>query len=324
MSRGTRHGFPDRDDFAVAIKQEYGLAAEMYRSEAGQRASRNGASIFSAVTFAVSFVVGFAAGSVAFGEMGVAAVLCALVIALLAVSSTHIALEWEKVGILRFGKFNRVAGPGLYFTIPVVEYGTLRIDQRVMVTPFGAEETLTEDLVPVNIDAVLLWVVWDAKKACIEVEDYRFAVSLAAQTTLRDAIGRTTIAGVVSRRNQLDQELRRSIEEKVAPWGITVMSVDIRDIRIPSDLQEAMSFEAKTERQKNARLMLMDAERDICDMLIGVGESYHENSEAFQLRKMHLVYDSVKETGGTVVVPSAFSEGFTDSPEDLLKKFVEK
>lgn len=155
--------------------------------------------------------------------------------------------------VFRLGKFSRVKGPGLYLTIPFIEQTALRADQRIMVTGFGAEETLTSDLVPINVDAVLFWMVWDAKKACLEVENYYNSVSLAAQTALRDAIGRASVSEVAIRRNQLDQELQEVIEERTSVWGITVLSVEIRDIVIPADLQEVMSAEAQAEREKNAR-----------------------------------------------------------------------
>ena len=228
----------------------------------------------------------------------------------------HIAMQWEKVVIFRFGKFNRMAGPGLYLTIPFIEQTALKADQRIMVTGFGAEETLTSDLVPINVDAVLFWMVWDAKKACLEVENYYNSVSLAAQTALRDAIGRASVSEVAIRRNQLDQELQEVIEERTSVWGITVMSVEIRDIVIPQDLQEAMSAEAQAEREKNARMVLAEVEKDISSMLVDAANVYDENELAVRLRTMHLLYESAKNSGGTVVIPSAYSEGFADAGLD--------
>ena len=224
-------------------------------------------------------------------------------------------MQWEKVVIFRFGKFNRMAGPGLYLTIPFIEQTALKADQRIMVTGFGAEETLTSDLV-INVDAVLFWMVWDAKKACLEVENYYNSVSLAAQTALRDAIGRASVSEVAIRRNQLDQELQEVIEERTSVWGITVMSVEIRDIVIPQDLQEAMSAEAQAEREKNARMVLAEVEKDISSMLVDAANVYDENELAVRLRTMHLLYESVKNSGGTVVIPSAYSEGFADAGLD--------
>ena len=182
-----------------------------------------------------------------------------------------------------------------------------------MVTGFGAEETLTSDLVPISVDAVLFWMVWDAEKACLEVENYYNSVSLVAQTALRDAIGRASVSEVAIRRNQLDQELQEVIEERTSLWGITVLSVEIRDIVIPQELQEVMSTEAQAEREKNARMVLAEVEKDISSMLVDAAHVYEENEVALRLRTMHLLYESVKGSGGTVVIPSAYSEGFSDA-----------
>ena len=202
------------------------------------------------------FVVAIAAGVALVRGIDVWVVLVAFGVASLAAMSIHIAMQWEKVVVMRFGKFHRIRSAGLYFTIPFVDQTALRADQRVVVTGFGAEETLTSDLVPINVDAVLFWMVWDAQKACLEVENYYNSVSLAAQTALRDAIGRATASEVAVRRNQLDEELQRVIEEKTSLWGITILSVEIRDIIIPQGLQEVMSVEAQAEREKNARMLL--------------------------------------------------------------------
>lgn len=277
------------------------------------RASRNGAVVFAAVVFVLAFGIVLAAAQAAFGEIGLVALVSAAIVGWLASSSVHIVLEWEKAVVLRFGKFNRVAGPGIVFTWPIVEFYTLRIDQRVATTYFGAEETLTSDLVPINVDAVLFWMVWDAEKACLEVENYYNSVSLVAQTALRDAIGRASVSEVAIRRNQLDQELQEVIEERTSLWGITVLSVEIRDIVIPQELQEVMSTEAQAEREKNARMVLAEVEKDISSMLVDAAHVYEENEVALRLRTMHLLYESVKGSGGTVVIPSAYSEGFSDA-----------
>ena len=177
---------------------------------------------------------------------------------------------------------------------------------------------------PINVDAVLFWMVWDAQKACLEVENYYNSVSLAAQTALRDAIGRATASEVAVRRNQLDEELPRVIEEKTSLWGITIQSVEIRDIIIPQGLQEVMSVEAQAEREKNARMLLAEVERDISEMLMDAAQVYEKSEVALRLRTMHLLYESVKGSGGTVVVPSAYSEGFTDSLLDKMYAAAEK
>lgn len=185
------------------------------------RASRNGAVVFAVVVFVLAFGIVLAAAQAAFGEIGLVALVSAAIVGWLASSSVHIVLEWEKAVVLRFGKFNRVAGPGIVFTWPIVEFYTLRIDQRVATTYFGAEETLTSDLVPINVDAVLFWMVFSAKKACVEVEDYSAAVAWVAQTAMRKAIGRATVAEVAMRRDQLDAELKDAIEEKLSPGAST-------------------------------------------------------------------------------------------------------
>ena len=202
---------------------------EKYNSNVDRRTSQNGPLIFSAFIAVVVFSCVFVGGFALMGEFNVWWLLGALVVAWAATMCVHIAMQWEKVVIFRFGKFDRMAGPGLYFTIPFIEQTALKADQRIMVTGFGAEETLTSDLVPINVDAVLFWMVWDAKKACLEVENYYNSVSLAAQTALRDAIGRASVSEVAIRRNQLDQELQEVIEERTSVWGITVLSVEIRD-----------------------------------------------------------------------------------------------
>ena len=289
----------------------------------GERASSTGVLLFSAVVFLLTF--GLVLGAWwALAGVGVAAIAVALVLALLATAAVHIAQQWEKVVVLRFGTFNRVSGPGLFWTFPVVEQNTMRVDTRVRATTFGAEETLTADLVPLDVNAVLFWHVWDAKAACIEVGDFTRAVELAAQTALRDAIGRASVAEVAIRREQLDRELKRVLEEKVAPWGITVLSVEIRDILLPKELQDVMSLEAQAEQRKKARIILMEAEQDICEMMDDMGETYAKNDAALRLRAMHLLYESVRETGGTVVVPSSFSEGFGDVLGDAAKDVLGK
>ncbi|HIY84656.1 slipin family protein [Rubneribacter sp.] len=278
------------------------------------RASRNGAVVFAVVVFVIAFSLVLAVAQVAFGGIGLAALVTAAVVGWLASSSVHIVLEWEKAVVLRFGKFNRVAGPGVVFTWPIVEFYTLRVDQRVSATYFGAEETLTSDLVPINVDAVLFWMVWSAKNAAVEVEDYAAAVSWIAQTAMRKAIGRATVAEVATRRDQLDEELKEVIEEKLNPWGITIIDVEIRDIVVPKELQAAMAQEAVAERKRNARMVLAEAEKDISEMLTDAAEVYGGEGDAMRLRTMHLAYESVEESGGTLVVPSAFSEGFVEQP----------
>lgn len=275
-----------------------------------RRASRNGAVAFAVVVFVLAAGVVLAVAQFVFGGIGVGAVAVSAIAGWLAANSVHVVLEWEKAVVLRLGKFNRVAGPGVVFTWPIIEFYTLRVDQRVIATYFGAEETLTTDLVPINVDAVVFWMVFSPKKATVEVEDYAAAVSWVAQTTLRKAIGRASVAQVATRRDQLDSELKEELELKLSDWGIGVMDVEIRDIVVPKELQQAMAIEAVAERKKNARMVLAEAEKDISEMLMDASEVYGGDADAMRLRTMHLAYESVEESGGTLVVPSAFSEGF--------------
>ncbi len=294
---------------------------ERYSSRSDRKTTQNASIIFSAFLFVAVAAIVFVAGTFLVGELNVGTLCLALGCAILACMSIHVAMQWERVVVLRFGKFNRTKGPGLYTTIPFIENAALKADQRLMLTGFSAEETLTSDLVPINVDAVLFWMVWDAEKACLEVENYYNSVSLVAQTALRDAIGRASVAEVATRRNQLDEELQDVIEERTSPWGISILSVGIRDIVIPQDLQNVMSVEAQAEREKNARMVLAEVERDISEMLVDASQVYKDDKIALRLRTMHLLYESVKGSGGTVVIPSGYGDGFSNaSLEELFKK----
>lgn len=300
-------------------ERRFRVAPDVSTEVVGERASSAGVLLFSAVLFVVVLTCALGVGALATGRVTLGLIIVAALAALLAIGCCHIAQQWERVVVLRLGRFNRVSGPGLFWTIPVIESNTMRVDTRTRVTTFYAEETLTADLVPMNVDAVLFWHVWDAAAACTEVGDFTRAVEMAAQTALRDAIGRASAAEVAIRREQLDRELKRVLEEKVAPWGVTVLSVEVRDILLPKELQEAMSLEAQAEQRKKARIILMEAEQDICEMMDDMGDTYAKNDAALRLRAMHLLYESVRETGGTVVVPSSFSEGFGDVLGDAAK-----
>ncbi|MEG1517351.1 MAG: slipin family protein [Raoultibacter sp.] len=278
--------------------------------------TRNGASLFSAVLAVLTFVMVVLVSCFGLGILSFWTLLVALCVSAFVTAMIHVSMEWERLVIFRFGAFSRVAGPGLIFMIPVVEQVACRVDMRTIATPFDAEMTLTSDLVPLNIDAVLFWMVWDAKKACIEVENYFSAVRCIAQTAMRDAIGRASVAEVALSRDQLDKELKKVIEDETAPWGIAVISVKIRDIVLPEELQEAMSLEAQAEREKNARLVLAGAEQDISEMIASAGKVYESKDAALKIRTMHLLYESVKKSNGTIVtVPSALSDGLGSNAE---------
>lgn len=272
------------------------------------RPSRNGVYLLQLAIFVVGVAVPLALFWAAFGEIGFIAAVVSLFAGVLLFLSVHIAQQWERIVVMRLGKFHAVKGPGVFFTIPFVDYCSLRVDQRIRSTAFSAEETLTSDLVPLDVDAVLFWMVHDPKAACMVVDDYELLVLQSSQTILRDAIGRANVAEVTSRREQLDRELKRLLEEKVAPWGITVLSVEVRDILLPKELQDVMSMEAQAEQKRKARLTLMEAEQDISSMIGDIAVPYDGNDDALQLRQMHLLYEGMREGKGSVVVPSSWGE----------------
>lgn len=301
-------------------EMEFGVAADAYRSDPAKKATRNGAVMVTVAFSIAAFAMVLAASVAICGELTLVGILVSVVVALAMLSSVHVCMDWERAVVMRLGKFNRLAGPGLFFTIPLLEFCTLRVDQRMNVIPFGAEEALTSDLVPLDVDAVLFWVIWDPEKACTEVEDCYFAVALSAQTALRDAIGRASLQNVVMRRHQLDQELRDAVEKKVSDWGISIVSVEVRDLIIPKELRGIMSLEAQAECRKSARITLMEAEKDLSAILDDVAQTYGHDEIALSLRKMHLTYEGMQDNDGTFVVPSAYGEGFTSKQEDDVAK----
>lgn len=216
-----------------------------------------------------------------------------------------VASQWEKAVILRLGKFAGLKGPGLFWLIPLIETIPSWVDHRVMVTPFAAEKTLTKDTVPVDVDAVLFWVVWDAEKAALEVEDYRSAIAWAAQTALRDIIGRMMLADILIGRSAIDEELQHIIDERTTPWGVSVQSVEIRDIVIPQDLEDAMSRQAQAERERQARVILGESEKQIAESFAEASKSYINNPTALHLRAMNMLFEGLKEKGALVIVPSS-------------------
>lgn len=288
------------------------FSIEAYNSPKTRYTDENAGTIFSAALFCSAAAIVVLAGWALAGEVNIWVVATAVALATLAVLSIRIASQWEQVVILRFGKYHRTAGPGIFCTLPCIDHIALRADQRVQLTGFGAEEALTADMVPVNVNAIVFWMVWNAEKACMEVEDYYDSVALASQTTLRDAIGRKSITDLISRRVRLDEELKAAIEEKTEDWGISVLSVEIRDVVIPRSLQEDMSAEARAERERDARMVLAEVEKDIACMLQDAAEVYGGEDTAFRLRQMHLLNEGVKTSGSAIVVPSAYTEGFTE------------
>jgi hypothetical protein len=253
----------------------------------------------------ISVAVG--GGVMALTESRTALVIGALV-GLYFLFSVRIADQWEKVAVLRFGRFTGLRGPGLFYMIPIVDRLSRYVDQRVRVANVSAESTLTRDTVPVNVDAIVFWLVWNAEKSILEVQDFTQAITLSAQTALRESIGRHELHQMVAEREMLGRELQRILDEKTTPWGITVQSVEIRDVQIPQALQDAMSREAQAERERRARTILGLAETEIAEMFGKAALTYKDNPVALHLRAMNMLYEAIKEKGAMVIVPSSAVE----------------
>jgi regulator of protease activity HflC (stomatin/prohibitin superfamily) len=231
-----------------------------------------------------------------------------VILGLLGAQSPKIARQWERAVVLRLGRYVGLRGPGLFWIIPFVDTVSAWVDQRVRTTSFAAEETLTSDTVPVNVDAVLFWMVYDPEKAALEVQNYPQAVSWAAQTALRDIIGRTSLTDLLRGRERIEEELQQLIDERSNPWGVTVQSVEMRDVVIPTALQDAMSREAQAAREKQARIILGQAEVEIAHSFETAARSYQDNPTALHLRAMNMLYEGLKEKGALMLVPSTAVE----------------
>jgi len=232
----------------------------------------------------------------------------AAIIGVLAALSPRVAQQWERAVVLRLGRFIGLKGPGLFWIVPFIDVVARSIDQRMITTAFAAEQTLTSDTVPVNVDAVLFWVVHDPEKAALEVQNYPAAVSWAAQTGLRDIIGRTSLADLLRGREKIEHELQLLIDQRSTPWGITVQAVEMRDIVIPSSLQDAMSREAQASREKQARIILGEAEVEIAKSFETAAKAYQDNPTALHLRAMNMLYEGLKEKGALMLIPSSAVE----------------
>jgi regulator of protease activity HflC (stomatin/prohibitin superfamily) len=254
---------------------------------------------------AACFVVGFLAAAVT--KNGVP-----LVIGVLAgiyfLFAIKVADQWERVAVLRLGKYSGLRGPGAFHVIPIVDRLSRYVDQRVRVSSVTAESTLTRDTVPVNVDAIVFWLVWNAEKSILEVEDFVQAITMSAQTGLRESIGRHELAQMITERESLGRELQRILDEKTTPWGITIQSVEIRDVRIPQALEDAMSRQAQAERERQARNILGLAETEISDKFAQAALTYQNNPVALHLRAMNMLYEAIKERGSMVIVPSSAVE----------------
>ena len=261
--------------------------------------------VVSAVVFLAPLLIGAFATWITFNPVSV---IVGLLLGLLLAQSPKIARQWERAVVLRLGRYVGLRGPGLFWIIPFVDTVSAWVDQRVITTSFAAEETLTSDTVPVNVDAVLFWMVYDPEKAALEVQNYPQAVSWAAQTALRDIIGRTSLTDLLRGRERIEEELQQLIDERSNPWGVTVQSVEMRDVIIPPALQDAMSREAQAAREKQARIILGQAEVEIAHSFETAAKSYRDNPTALHLRAMNMLYEGLKEKGALMLVPSSAVE----------------
>jgi len=232
----------------------------------------------------------------------------AFFIAIIVSSATKVADQWEKAVVLRLGRFRSIKGPGLFFIIPVIDYLSYWIDTRVITTTFKTEKTLTKDTVPVDVDAVLFWKVIDPKKAALDVADYKSAISWASQTALRDVIGKTMLSDMLEGREKISAELQKIIDERTEPWGINVISVELKDVLIPPALEDAMSMQAQAERERQARVILGDSERQVAEKFGDAAKTYANNPTAFHLRAMNMLYEGLKQNATIVIVPSTAVE----------------
>lgn len=261
--------------------------------------------VVSVVSLIVPVLLGGLVTWLMFNPVGI---IVGLLLGLLLSQSPKIARQWERAVVLRLGKYVGLRGPGLFWIIPFVDSVSAWVDQRVITTSFAAEETLTSDTVPVNVDAVLFWMVYDPEKAALEVQNYPQAVSWAAQTALRDIIGRTSLTDLLRGRERIEDELQQLIDERSNPWGVTVQSVEMRDVIIPTALQDAMSREAQAAREKQARIILGQAEVEIANSFEIAARSYRDNPTALHLRAMNMLYEGLKEKGALMLVPSSAVE----------------
>jgi regulator of protease activity HflC (stomatin/prohibitin superfamily) len=268
--------------------------------------TRDSISHFNPVSITVLIILlAISTGIYYFWANSVAFLVASVIASLLIASSIQIADQWEKAVVLRMGKYRGLNGPGLFFIIPIIDQVSSYVDQRVRVTEFRAEQTLTKDTVPVNVDAVVYWTVWDVEKAALEVQEYVKAIAYIAQTDLRDIIGKHELADLLQEREKIAEDLQKTLDTNTNPWGITCQAVGIRDIIIPQALADAMSKQAQAERERKARVILGTAETEIAEKFARASEQYQENPIALHLRGMNMLYEGLKEKGSVVIVPSS-------------------
>ncbi|MCS3065352.1 slipin family protein (plasmid) [Parabacteroides distasonis] len=267
------------------------------------KGSLNPLSISIFLIFSVIFVMLFA-----LGVINIFVFIISMAFSVLLSNSIHIADQWERAVVLRMGKYSGLKGPGLFMIIPIIDRVSTYIDQRVRVSAFKAEQTLTKDTVPVNVDTVVYWTVWDVEKAALEVQEYQTAIEQIAQTGLRDTIGKHELSTLLQERDKIAEDLQQVLDKNTNPWGITCQTVGIKDIAIPKDLAEAMSKEAQAERERRARVILGTAETEIAEKFSQAGQKYTNNPVALHLRGMNMLFEGLKEKGSMVIVPSSALE----------------
>jgi regulator of protease activity HflC (stomatin/prohibitin superfamily) len=260
------------------------------------------------VIIAIGLAIAYSANSALAGTgtmvIGVITFLLAIIIS----AAIKIADQWEKAVVLRLGRFQSLRGPGIFFIIPIIDNVAYWIDTRVITTSFTAEKTLTKDTVPVDVDAVLFWKVLDAKKAALEIAEYRNAINWASQTALRDVIGKTMLSEMLEGRDKMSEQLQKIIDDRTEPWGINVISVEVKDVLIPNSLQDAMSMQAQAERERQARVILGDSERQVAEKFGEAAKTYENNPTALHLRAMNMLYEGLKTNSTIVIVPSSALE----------------
>jgi regulator of protease activity HflC (stomatin/prohibitin superfamily) len=269
---------------------------------------RSAAAQISSIGVAVFFVCIAAGGLLAAYYESPVPVIIAVPVGLFFLFAIKVADQWQKAAVLRLGRYTGLRGPGMFFIIPVIDSISQYVDQRVRVTDVKAESALTRDTVPVNVDAIVFWLVWNAEKSILEVTDFDQAITMSAQTALRESIGRHDLAQMITEREMLGKELQRILDEKTNPWGITVQSVEIRDVHIPQALEDAMSRQAQAERERQARIILGTAETEISSKFAEASMMYVNNPVALHLRAMNMLYEAIKEKGAMVIVPSSAVE----------------
>ena len=267
------------------------------------KGSLNPLSISIFLIFSVIFVMLFA-----LGVINIFVFIISMAFSVLLSNSIHIVDQWERAVVLRMGKYSGLKGPGLFMIIPIIDRVSTYIDQRVRVSAFKAEQTLTKDTVPVNVDTVVYWTVWDVEKAALEVQEYQTAIEQIAQTGLRDTIGKHELSTLLQERDKIAEDLQQVLDKNTNPWGITCQTVGIKDIAIPKDLAEAMSKEAQAERERRARVILGTAETEIAEKFSQASQKYTNNPVALHLRGMNMLFEGLKEKGSMVIVPSSALE----------------